>query len=220
MTFFKKCDMIIKSELIFNKNSYIIKLPFYFHIKDIKNDFLDDSEGNILENYGKDIYFNDRYDEIEKDNKYFLRYVDLNQWTIEGVDNDNPLFVRKRDVFRVKDIDSLYTILIDYLKFNELDFSMIKKYCLKTQAKLAYDFREMVNADLGVASGKKDPNDIFMILRCAYELNHTSTVFSENMGCAISDYSFREMCVQRAYMARKCEIERLQYEESLKKKKS
>lgn len=218
MEFFSKCNMIIKSELSFNKNGYILKLPFYFHIQDIKNDFIDRVEGNILENYSKDIYFNDKSDDIESENKYFLSYVDLNQWTVSNVD-DTTFFVKKKDVYIVKDVDSLYRVLIDYLKFTELDFATIKRFCLENQSKLAYGFREMVNKGLEVGSGKKDPNDIFMILRCAYELNHTATVFPENMGMSISNYSFRELSVQRAYMSRKCEIEKLQYEESLKKSK-
>ena len=217
MDFFSKCDMKVKSELSFVKGGVLFKLPFLFHIKDININFIEEENGNVVKDYGKDIYFQNRLDEIEIDNKYYLKFIDLNQWTFSDVDGINSLFKKKKDNYIAKDIESAYTILVSYLNFNELDFAILKKFCLENQLKLVVLFREMVDSNLEVGSSKVEPNDVFMILRCAYELNHSATVFPENIGKSISEYSFREMCIQRSYMARKCEIEKLQYEESLKK---
>lgn len=217
--FFAKCNMVIRSELDFQKSGELIKLPFYFHIRDVKNDILTDKNENELETYSKEIYFQNKDCEQEEEYKQYLRFVDLKQWTFSDVDKNNPLFVKDRNDYVVKDIDSLYVLLVEHLGFNELDFQTIKMFIEEKQVKLLISFREMCDNTLEVASGKVEPNDVFMILRCAYELNHYATVFEENKDKPISEYSYRELCVQRSYMARKCEIERLQMEESLKKSK-
>ena len=70
-----------------------------------------------------------------------------------------------------------------------------------------------------LGNGKKDPSESFMVLRCAYELNH-SVIFPENIGKSISEFSFRELRTQRIYMAKKCEIEKIQYDEVMKDSKN
>ena len=55
MDFFSKCNMVIRSEMDFLKNGIDIKLPFHFHIKDIKNTFLDKVDENELEKRRKSL---------------------------------------------------------------------------------------------------------------------------------------------------------------------
>lgn len=219
MDFFAKCNMVIRSEMTFYKVGIPIKLPFYFHIKDVKNDLLIDKNENELEMYSKEIYFQNQEKEIEDDWKNYLQYIDLNNLTFDDVDDIEHLFKKHKSNYILKDLDSLYELLLNYLSFNEYDFQQIKLFVKEKQITLLHSFRDMCDKDLEVASGKKEPNDIFMILRCAYELNHYATIFGENKDKPISEYSFRELCIQRSYMARKCEIERLQMEESLKNTK-
>lgn len=219
MEFFTKCNMSIKSELPFIKGGVTIKLPFHFHIKEVKNDLLEDDIENELESYSKDVYFQNQEMETEEDFKYYLHFVDIKNLTFDGIDSETQqLFKKVKDVYVLKDVDSLYQFLIGYLQFNEYDFHQIKLFVKEKQITLLCAFRDMVDKELEVASNKIEPNNTFMILRCAYELNHYATVFSENKGRAISEYSYRELCIQRSYMARKCEIEKLQLEESLKGK--
>lgn len=221
--FFIKCNMIIHSELEFKKYGIEIKLPFYFHIADIKDDFLSENNTNELEFYGKDIYFqNENHMKISKYKK-MLQYIDLFQLTLDNCDEkDDSIFSLTKEyrggrIF--KDIDSLYIFLVDILGFTEIDFSQINIFIKEQQIRLVNNFVKMLEEEIELGNGKKDPSESFMVLRCAYELNH-SVIFPENIGKSISEFSFRELRTQRIYMAKKCEIEKIQYDEVMKDSKN
>ena len=205
------------------KNNFFIKLPFYFHIADIKDDFLSENNTNELEFYGKDIYFqNENHMKISKYKK-MLQYIDLFQLTLDNCDEkDDSIFSLTKEyrggrIF--KDIDSLYIFLVDILGFTEIDFSQINIFIKEQQIRLVNNFVKMLEEEMELGNGKKDPSESFMVLRCAYELNH-SVIFPENIGKSISEFSFRELRTQRIYMAKKCEIEKIQYDEVMKDSKN
>lgn len=218
--FFVKCNMVIRSELVFLKYGIEIKLPFCFNIADIKEDFLSDEKENELEFYDKDIYFQNKDHMQILRYKKILQYVDLLQLTIDD-ENNNPLsklttVYNGKRIF--KDIDSLYLFLTEKLNFTETDFYAMIMFVKEQQIKLINKFVEMVEVEMELGNGKKEPPETFMTLRCAYELNH-NVIFPENIGKSISEFSFRELRTQRVYMAKKCEIEKIQYDEVMKGKK-
>lgn len=221
--FFVKCNMVICSELEFIKHKISIKLPFYFHIKDVSNSFLYENNINEIEYYGKDIYFQNEDDKKIEVFKSYLKYIDLNQLTLE-IEEENNEILEYTKVYKnsriFKDIDKLYEFLVNFLGFTEVDFSQMRLFIQEQQYRLVSSFTKMVEKELEVNSNKKDPNEVFMILRCTYELNHSATVFPENKDKSISEYSFRELKVQRAYIGRKCEIEKIQYDEIMKGNKN
>lgn len=219
--FFVKCNMVIRSEMDFVKHNIQIKLPFYFHIKDLKNSFLSETDENELEFYGREIYFqNEEYKKLQKYKEY-LSYVDLYQFTLEDSEENNDIlqYTIKHGKFRIfKDINCLYDFLTIYLGFNEIDFNEMKIFIREQQIKLANNFTRMIEDEIEIGSNKKEPNESYMMLRCTYELNHSATVFPENANKSISEYSFRELKTQRVYIGRKCEIEKIQYDEVMNNK--
>lgn len=216
--FFIKCNMVIHSELDFIKYGVEIKLPFSFHISDIRQDFLSETNIYELEFYSKDIYFqNEEYLKISQ-YKTILKYVDLAQFTISDCDENLEHLTKETIYGRIfKDIDSLYYFLVDIIGFTEFDFSKMNVFVKEQKIKLVDNFVRMIEKEMELGNGKKTPNETFMILRCSYELNH-SVIFPENIGKSISEFSFRELRTQRVYMAKKCEIEKLEYDEIMGKK--
>lgn len=220
--FFLKCNICIHSELDFKKYSMLIKLPFYFHIKDISNTFYVDEVENEIEFYGKEIYFQNERDKTIEEYKSYLRYVDLKQFTIDdcgGNEELESMTVPYRGARIFKNVDCLYDFLTNSLGFTEVDYRLMKMFIFENQHKIASKFITMINEELEINSKSEDPSEVFMILRCAYELNHSATVFPENQHKSISEYSFRELRVQRAYLGRKCELEKIQYDKVMKSNK-
>lgn len=214
MDFFSKCNMVIRTELSFYKFESEIKLPFYFHIKDIKNDFFSDSNEFEVGTFSKDIYFVNKNKQNKNKYRTWLQYVDLENFIIQE-DDDIPSYIleltHSKDGVRIfKDVDCMYKFLVDTLGFTELDFENINIFIKANQNKLVNQFIDMLHEELKLGDKTTDPSESYMILRCAYELNHTSTVFPENSNLSISEYSFREIRTQRAFMSRKCEIEAIQ----------
>lgn len=219
-SFFSKCNMTRRSEMTFKKFGQIIKIPFFFHIKDISNTFSIEEIENELEFYDKDIYFQDNFDRKIEKYKSYLKFVDLSQFTID-VDDNNEDIIKLTKVsgdYRIfKDVDCLYFFLSNILNFDEIDFTKMKIFIKENQSKIICHFIDMIDEELEIGSQDESPNETFMILRCAYELNHTATVFPENKNKSISEFSFRELRVQRVYLARKCELEKMQYDKIMKK---
>lgn len=198
-----------------------IKLPFYFHIKDVPNTFFDDETTNILEFYGSEL--NQQHDDIVLVEKILqtINYIDLNQLTIdEFLEEYKENMIKTKNGYVFKNHNSLYSFLVNDLNFNEVDFLLMEKFVKEEQSKLLISFSEMVEKEVGLGNGKDDISESFMLLRGAFELNHASSIFPENKGLSFSEYSFREYKTQRLYLARKCEIEKMQYDEVMKDSKN
>ena len=227
-SFFVKCNMIRMSELEIFKFNEPIKLPFYFHIKDIPSTFFDEETENIIEYYGSKL--NQQYEDTVLINKYLniLKYIDLRQLTIDTTEQDLSINYKEYKDSMIKtqygyvfnNHKSLYSFLIKILNFNEVDFKIMSKFVYEEQLKLIISFSEMVEKEVGLGKGKDDVSESFMLLRGAFELNHSSVIFPENKNLSFSDYSFREIKTQRIYLARKCEIEKMQYDEIMKDSKN
>lgn len=201
--------MIIKTTLSYTKGNIEIKLPFYFHVKDLKNDFLEEDKENVLE----DTYSSELLNNIEIYKEY-LKYVDLDYFLFEDLDEETIntyKFTRKRRGYGFNDVDSLYIFLVDVLMFNEVDFHVMKEFIYNNQVTLAISFRKMVEKEMELTKKTEVPTKSFMELRCAYELTNL-VIFPENEGKCISEHSFREDVARQIYMSRKCEIEKIQYD--------
>ena len=220
-SFFVKCNMIRLSELEIIKFNMSIKLPFYLHIKDIPNTFFDEDLTNTLEFYGSNL--NQQYDNtiLIDGHLQILKYIDLEQFTIDDfLEEYKENMIKTKNGYVFKNHNSLYSFLINVLNFNEVDFVIMKNFVKEEQLKLLISFSEMVEKEVGLGKGKDDISESFMLLRGAFELNHSSVIFPENKGLSFSEYSFRELKTQRIYLARKCEIEKMQYDEVMKESKN
>lgn len=205
----------------FIKFGISIKLPFHFHIKDVPNTFFDEETTNILEFYGSKL--NQQHDDIVLVEKFLqtLNYIDLKQLTIdEFLEEYKENMIKTKNGYVFKNHNSLYSFLVNDLNFNEVDFLLMEKFVKEEQCKLLISFSEMVEKEVGLGKSKDDISESFMLLRGAFELNHASAIFPENKGLSFSEYSFREYKTQRIYLARKCEIEKMQYDEVMKDSKS
>lgn len=216
---FSKCNIVIMNELEFDK-FVKIKLPFYFHIKDVSGQFFDTETENVVEYYSKET--NEQYDEdkeIEK-NIQFLKYVDLNKFIIEDLDEEceQQWFLKVKNGYIFKNHRYLHSFLIKYLYFNEIDFYCIERFVINNQIKLVKKFCKMIETEMGLGHKKEDVSESFMVLRGAFELC-SPPIFPENKGKTISEYSFRELRTQRVYLSRKCEIEKAYQDEILKNSK-
>lgn len=204
-----KSNMIIKTTLSFDKGDFEIKLPFYFHIKDLKNDFLEQDKENIIE----DSYSSELMNKIEL-YKSYLQYVDLDYFLFDGID-ENIIsmynFTKKRRGWGFTDVNSLYLFLVTELMFNDTDFQVMKRHINENQYRLALTFRDMIEKEMELTKKSEVPSRSYMELRCAYELTNL-VIFPENEGKCISEHSFREDIARQIYMARKCEIEKIQYD--------
>lgn len=212
-SFFVKCNMVRLSEIEFNKFDMTIKLPFYLHIKDIPNTFFDEEKENILEFYSSDL--NQQYDNISLNKQHLdiIKFIDLKQFTIDEVlEGYKENMIETKNGYVFKNHNSLYSFLITELKFNEVDFILIHKFVRMEQIKILEEFSKMLDKEMKLGGGKDDISESYMLLRGAFELNHSNVLFPENKGLSFSEFSYREVRTQRVYLARKCEIEKAQYD--------
>lgn len=222
-SFFTMCNIVRMSELKIIKSNIPIKLPFYFHIKDIPNTFFDEENVNIQEYYGSDLNIqNDNMLLVEK-HLHILNFIDLKQFTIEDDDEVPKAYkdnmVKTKNGYIFKDHNSLYAFLIRELHFNEVDFVLMENFIINEQSKIIKSFHKILEEQLDIGKNKDTISEPYMILRGAFELNHAGTLFPENKGLSFSEYSLREFLTYRYYLSRKCEIEKAQYDEVMKKNK-
>lgn len=220
INFYQKCDISIKTTLDFNKFDMDIKLPFYFHIKDLGQDFMCESDTQILEEYSSSEFITQQENnEIRKEYEHMLSYVPLNDFTVDFDEEDLEEYrdrVHKcKDGYIFKNHSYLYSFLVHKLKFNEIDFSLIRNLIDTSQLRLKEKYEKMLKKEMDLDNPEEDLSESFMILRCAFELNRPP-IFPENIGKCISEMSLREFLAQRIYMARKCKVEKIQYDKMMK----
>ena len=221
--FFNDCNIVIRSYLEFSRGSISIKLPFYFHIKDIKQDFFDeDNKEYLLEDYPNEFCDQQNNRDLGKYNRYLLSFVDLKAFTIQFEDDDleeySDLVEKCSEGYIFKSHEYLYSFLIDTLLFNEVDFKEVETFIIQSQLRIKNYYEKFLVERLEIGSKKVEASEDFMLLRCALELSRPP-IFAENKGVGIADVSWREYFTQRIYLGRKCEIDKLQMEEAMKKSK-
>lgn len=216
--------MIIRKTLDFKKGGVIITLPFQIHIKDIPQDFFEEDKENVLEDYShSDFYTQRRNMEIKDSHISSLNYVDLKEYTMSFDEKDleeyGHLVVKYNKDYIFKDHESLYSFLIRIVGFTDTDFHQIKMFIYQCKKTLKDKFESMLVKELEIGSKSEDTSEAYMRLRCAFELNKPP-IFKENIGKCIEEMSHRELLTQRVYIGRKCEIEKLAYERTMKESKS
>ncbi|MGL4425897.1 MAG: hypothetical protein ACRCZ1_02970 [Cetobacterium sp.] len=218
--------MVLRDSIDFRKFGETIVLPFSFHIKDVKQDlssyFNVSERENILEEYSADLYGQREYVSSDEYNMKLLECFDLKNYPLEldkeDLEEYGGMVEKYKNVYIFKNHTHLYSFLIEILKFNETDFKVIERFVMEAQLKLRRSYEKMLVAEIDIGNPKEDASESYMILRCAFELNRPP-IFKENVGLAIEEHSWREMITQRIYMGRKCEIEKIQYDNISKKNK-
>lgn len=211
--FFIKCDMVIRTQMDFNKFDEIITIPFMFHIKDVNSKTLFGEKENSIDFYNQKLCSQQNSNTKINDVLDYLSYVDLTEFTIDdiyGIEEYN--FKKYNNNYIFGDTYHLYLFLIEKLSFNDTDFFIMKKFIQQQLERLIISFIKMAEKSMDIGNKSEKVTEEFMLLRGAFELNHQSTIFPENQGKSFSEWSFREMKLQRLYLARKCEIEQLQLE--------
>ncbi|MGL5962553.1 MAG: hypothetical protein ACRCZ0_11490 [Cetobacterium sp.] len=218
--FFNDCNIVIRNYVEFNRFGVGVKLPFKFHIQDIKQDFFDnDNKEYVLEDYPSE--FCDQQGERDNYdyNNYLISFVDLKSFTMNFDEEDIKeygKFVEEcNEGYIFKSHEYLYSFLISYLLFSETDFKEIENFVIQSQQRIMRYFEKFLVEKLEIGSKKIEASEEFMLLRCAFELSRPP-IFYENKGLGIADISWREYITQRIYLGRKCEIDKLQMDEAMK----
>ena len=195
-------------------------MPFYFHIKDLGQDFLCERDTQILEDYDSSSFILQQ-ESKETRTKYIelLSYVQLKDFTIDfdvkDLEEYSGKVLKCEDGYVFKNPTYLYSFLVSKLKFNEVDFALIENLIYKSQLRLKEKLESVLKKEMDLDNPEEDLSESFMILRCAFELNRPP-IFPENIGKCISEMSLREFLTQRIYMARKCKVEKIQYDKMMK----
>lgn len=222
--FFSKCNMVLRDSLEFNKFGEKFELPFTLHIKDIKQDFLSvfgTSSENVIEEYSADLYKQYEDSNLIDYNISLLQFVDLKTFALNLTDEEikeyGEIVEKYKDFYIFKNHFSLYSFLVNLLKFNDVDFKIIELFIRKSQKKLMENYEKMLKDEIDIGNPKDTASESYMFLRCAFELNRPP-LFAENKGLSIEEHSWREIITQRVYMGRKCEIEKIQMDNMEKKR--
>lgn len=217
--FFSNCNMVMLEEITIVKGGEDIKLPLLFHIKDIYST-VDTVEDNL-------VFFSDNNQ--EEDRKEIL--IDLLQkvnlplmvydedvgvlFAQNGIENIHMKKIPQGFIF--DNHESLYNFLVN-IGFNENDFAMIQRFVIDRNEDLIQNFKNMVEKELKMGDKKADVTEAFMSMRVAMEHSH-APIFPENLHKSVSEHSFREYFVKRAYLGRKMEIEDILREKAKKEAK-
>ncbi|MGL6185537.1 MAG: hypothetical protein ACRC1T_09195 [Clostridium chrysemydis] len=208
----------------FNKFGEKFELPFTLHIKDIKQDFLSvfgTSSENVIEEYSADLYKQYEDSNLIDYNISLLQFVDLKTFALNLTDEEikeyGEIVEKYKDFYIFKNHFSLYSFLVNLLKFNDVDFKIIELFIRKSQKKLMENYEKMLKDEIDIGNPKDTASESYMFLRCAFELNRPP-LFAENKGLSIEEHSWREIITQRVYMGRKCEIEKIQMDNMEKKR--
>ena len=217
--FFSKCNMVVLDEITITKGGEDIKLPLLFHIKDIYS-IQDTVENNL-------VFFDDNSTEEDK-KQILINLLAKVSLSLMVYDEDLSDYFEEQGLKPVKmkkvpqgyiftDHESLYNFLVN-VKCNENDFVFLQKFIIEKHEVLIERFKMMVDKELETGSDKTLATEAFMSMRIAMEHSH-SVIFPENLDKAVSEHSFREYFVKRAYLGRKMEIEDLLRKEAEKKAK-
>lgn len=222
--FFTKCNMVLRDSIEFNKYGEIINIPICLHIKDVKQDFLSvfgTENENVIEEYSAELYKQYEDSNLIDYNISLLKFVDLKTLALNLTEDEireyGGIVEKYKDFYIFKNHFSLYSFLVNLLKFNDVDFKMIEIFILQSQKKLMENYESMLKKEMDIGNKKDTASESYMFLRCAFELNRPP-LFAENKGLSIEEHSWREVITQRVYMGRKCEIEKIQMDNMEKKR--
>lgn len=211
MSIFNKLEIIRRGEF---KLEGDITIPFIFHIKDIKDTSV--NETKLSKEYKNLLEFKKLKNIIDD----IVNYIDIDLFLIDKSDveelsdialvKDNLVY----DKYRVKDIYELNK-LINQLCLSELELYDIREYIIDEQNKLITEFLNILHTEMENGKKTEHLSEAFMSIQVCSEFGN-SVIFKENMNKCMSEFSFREIETKRAYLSRKYEVEKIQYD-NLKK---
>lgn len=211
MSIFNKLEIIRRGEF---KLEGDITIPFIFHIKDIKDTSV--NETKLSKEYKNLLEFKKLKNIIDD----IVNYIDIDLFLIDKSDVEelsDIAFVKDNlvyDKYRVKDIYELNK-LINSLCLSELELYDIREYIIDEQNKLITEFLNILHTEMENGKKTEHLSEAFMSIQVCSEFGN-SVIFKENMNKCMSEFSFREIETKRAYLSRKYEVEKIQYD-NLKK---
>jgi hypothetical protein len=211
MSIFNKLEIIRRGEF---KLEGDITIPFIFHIKDIKDTSV--NETKLSKEYKNLLEFKKLKNIIDD----IVNFIDIDLFLIDKSDVDelsDIAFVKDNlvyDKYRVKDIYELNK-LINSLCLSELELYDIREYIIDEQNKLITEFLNILHTEMENGKKTEHLSEAFMSIQVCSEFGN-SVIFKENMNKCMSEFSFREIETKRAYLSRKYEVEKIQYD-NLKK---
>lgn len=214
MSIFNKLEIIRRGEFKLNGD---ITLPFLFHIKDIKDKSVNETQ--LSREYKQLLEYKKLKNIIEE----IITFIDIDLFLIDKSDleelkdiefiEDNLIY----DKYKVKDIYELGK-LITKLELTEIELYDIKEYILDEQNKLIKEFLNILHSEMENGKKTEHLSEAFMSIQVCAEFGN-NVIFKENIGKCMSEFSFREIETKRAYLSRKYEVEKLQYENLRKENK-
>jgi hypothetical protein len=211
MSIFNKLEIIRRGEF---KLEGDITIPFIFHIKDIKDTSV--NETKLSKEYKNLLEFKKLKNIIDD----IVNFIDIDLFLIDKSDveelsdisfiKDNLVY----DKYRVKDIYELNK-LINSLCLSELELYDIREYIIDEQNKLITEFLNILHTEMENGKKTEHLSEAFMSIQVCSEFGN-GVIFKENMNKCMSEFSFREIETKRAYLSRKYEVEKIQYD-NLKK---
>ena len=211
MSIFNKLEIIRRGEF---KLEGDITIPFIFHIKDIKDTSV--NETKLSKEYKNLLEFKKLKNIIDD----IVNFIDIDLFLIDKSDVEelsDIAFVKDNlvyDKYRVKDIYELNK-LINSLCLSELELYDIREYIIDDQNKLITEFLNILHTEMENGKKTEHLSEAFMSIQVCSEFGN-SVIFKENMNKCMSEFSFREIETKRAYLSRKYEVEKIQYD-NLKK---
>lgn len=211
MSIFNKLEIIRRGEFKLDGD---ITIPFIFHIKDIKDTSV--NETKLSKEYKNLLEFKKLKNIIDD----IVNFIDIDLFLIDKSDVEelsDIAFVKDNlvyDKYRVKDIYELNK-LINSLCLSELELYDIREYIVDEQNKLITEFLNILHTEMENGKKIEHLSEAFMSIQVCSEFGN-SVIFKENMNKCMSEFSFREIETKRAYLSRKYEVEKIQYD-NLKK---
>lgn len=214
MSIFNKLEVIRRGEFKLDGD---ITLPFLFHIKDIKDTSV--NETKLSKEYKQLL----EYKKLKNLLDDILNFIDLDLFLIDKSDisefkdiefiKDDLIY----DKYRVKDIYELNK-LITKLELTEVELYDLREYIVDEQNKLITEFLDILHKEMENGKKTEHLSEAFMSIQVCSEFGN-GVIFKENIGKCMSEFSFREIETKRAYLSRKYEVEKLQYENLRKENK-
>ena len=214
MSIFNKLEVIRRGEFKLDGD---ITLPFLFHIKDIKDTSV--NETKLSKEYKQLL----EYKKLKNLLDDILNFIDLDLFLIDKSDileftdiefiKDDLIY----DKYRVKDIYELNK-LIAKLELTEVELYDLREYIVDEQNKLITEFLDILHKEMENGKNTEHLSEAFMSIQVCSEFGN-GVIFKENMGKCMSEFSFREIETKRAYLSRKYEVEKIQYENLKKENK-
>lgn len=207
--FFSKCEMKKVKEFTFLKGGESITIPFLFNIANIFDDFTTEYSESFLYLYDS---------QYEKDIQRRIGISWLSDVYLEALTFDEEI-IGEEGIKMKKTIngyvfdnhESLYNFLMNYLGITGVNLYDMMSFVSENRTNLVKEFRDFAVKELQLESKSEKPTEAFMLLRGALE-HCVPPIFPENKGLSISEYSWRELFVQRIYLARKTELEEIMLE--------